>query len=136
VLGEKMTVSLIGDWMGSSYSTLGRRIDLHLFLDHDGHFERATYLEPSGESRDAGRWEIDTQSRVLTLIADKPDQWNRTKTAWKILSITDYEDSNLVLALREVILATPNLPIVLTRVHCNERAYGTNWLERQTNQST
>lgn len=131
-----MSTSLVGDWMGSSYSTLGRRIDLRLFLDYDGHFERTSYLEPSHESSDFGRWEFDNNAQVLRLIADKPDRWNRTETDWRVFSITDYEDCNMILVLREVILATPNLPIVLTRVHFNERAYGTNWQERLSTRST
>lgn len=48
-----------------------------------------------------------------------------------MLSVATCEETNVLLVLREVILASRNLPIVLSRVHCNGRAYGTDWQRRQ-----
>src|SRR5438067_6773615 len=44
----------IGDWMGSHYDVGGRRYDYHLFLNHDGRYERTLRKEPDYERRDTG----------------------------------------------------------------------------------
>jgi hypothetical protein len=46
---------------------------------------------------------------------------------WAVLSVTGCEASNVLLVLREAILASRNLPILFYRVHCNDRDYGTGW---------
>jgi hypothetical protein len=68
---------VVGDWMGSLYTTGGRRWGLFLFLDHDGRYERTVCVEPDYEKRDAGRWEYDESERVLRLISDTPDEADR-----------------------------------------------------------
>jgi len=45
------------------------------------------------------------------------------------------EDSNVLLVLREAILASRNLPILFYRVHCNGRGYGTGWEQRLAEQN-
>jgi hypothetical protein len=45
---------------------------------------------------------------------------------WSILSVADCEESNVLLVLREIVLGSRNLPIVLSRVHCNGRGYGSS----------
>ena len=124
---------VIGDWMGSMYTVAGKRCDLFLFLDHTGRYERTARLEPDYERRDAGRWEYDATNRALSLIPDTPtesrlwpDEWGR----WSVLTVSGCEDSNVLLVLRPIALAARNLPVVLYRVHCNGRGYGTNWEQR------
>ena len=125
---------MIGDWMGSLYSIGGRRWDLFLFLDHDGRYERVVRLEPDFERRDAGRWEYNEVERVLRLASDTPDEADRGSGGWAVLSVSGCEESNVLLVLREIVLAGRNLPVVLSRVHCNGRGYGTGWEERHAEQ--
>ena len=126
---------MIGDWMGSLYTIGGRRWDLFLFLDHDGRYERTTRLEPDFERRDAGRWEYDDTQRVLRLMSDTPDEADRMSGGWAVLSVSGCEQSNVLLVLRKVVLAGRNLPVVLLRVHCNGRGYGTGWEQRYAEQT-
>jgi hypothetical protein len=121
---------VVGVWMGSLYSAAGRRWDLVLFLDHDGRYERTIRMEPDYERRDAGRWEYAEADRVLRLVSDTPDDSDRSSGGWQVLSVATCEESNVLLVLREVVLASRNLPVVLSRVHCNGRGYGTGWQQR------
>jgi hypothetical protein len=123
-------LAVVGDWMGSLYTVSGRRWDMFLFFDHDGRYERTVRMEPDHERRDAGRWEYDEAERVLRLMSDTPDDSDRMSGGWRVLSVATCEESNVLLVLREVVLASRNLPIVLSRVHCNGRAYGTGWQQR------
>ncbi len=118
---------MIGDWMGSLYTVAGRRWDLFLFLDHDRRYERTVLMEPDFERRDVGNWNYNESVRILQLVSDTPDDSDRISGGWRVLSVATCEDSNVLLVLREIILASRNLPIVLTRVHCNGRGYGSNW---------
>lgn len=120
---------MIGDWMGSIYDVGGRRWDFHLFLDHDGRFERSVRREPDYERRDAGNWAYEATENLLRLEAAGNEE-DQEFYRWRVLSVTTCEDSNVLLVLREAILASRNLPIVFYRVHCNRRGYGTGWEER------
>ena len=84
-------------------------------------------MEPDHERRDAGRWEYDEANRVLRLVSDTPDESDRMSGGWSVHSESGCEDSNVLLVLRKIVLAGRNLPIALSRVHCNGRAYDTNW---------
>ena len=121
---------MVGDWMGSLYGVGGRRWDLFLFLDHDGRYERTERVEADTEQRDAGRWEYDEEHRLLRLTPDTPDESGRQTVDWWVLSVTTCEESNVLLVLRRAVLASRNLPVVLSRVHCNGRGYGTDWERR------
>jgi hypothetical protein len=121
---------MVGDWMASMYDACGRRWDYHLFLDNDGRFERSVRRESEYEQRDTGRWEYDEGERVLRLASDMPDDSDRMSSSWRVLSVATCEDSNTLLVLREIILASRNLPLLFYRVHSGGRAYGT---ERQRN---
>lgn len=118
---------VVGDWMGSMYTINGSRWDLFLFLDHDGRYQRTVRMEPDYERRDAGRWEFDEATRTLRLSSDTPDAADRKSAGWAVLSVNGCENSNVLLVLREIGLASRNLPVVLSRVHCNGRGYGTGW---------
>jgi hypothetical protein len=121
---------VVGDWMGSIYGVGGRRCDWHLFLDHDGRYERTIRREPDYERRDTGRWEYDEAEKALRLRSDSPDEDDRMSGAWWVLSVATCEDSNVLLVLRAAILASRNLPILLYRVHCDGRGDGTEWEKR------
>ena len=126
--GRLMNHFVIGDWMGSLYTAVGKRCDLFLFLDRDGRYERTARMEPDHDVRDAGRWEYDPASRALQLIPDTPDaavRWSSDSGRWTVLTVSGCEDSNALLVLRPVAPAARNLPVVLYRVHCNGRGYGT-----------
>ena len=69
--------SLIGDWMGSQYDVGGRRWDSHLFLDHDGRYDRVIRREPDYERRDTGRWSYNEAENLLLLEYDSPDEFER-----------------------------------------------------------
>lgn len=123
---------MIDDWMGSQYDVGGRRWDYHLFLDHDGRYERTVRREPEYERRDAGRWEYQEADKVLRLEPDSPDESDWMSGGWWVLSVSTCEDSNVLLVLRAALLASRNLPILFYRVHGNGRGYGTGWEERLT----
>jgi hypothetical protein len=44
--------------MGSEYAVSGQRCDYHLFLDHDGRYERSERSEPDYDERQRGHWII------------------------------------------------------------------------------
>ena len=117
----------VGDWMGSLYDTGGRRWDYHLFLDHDGHYERTVRRDPEFERIDHGQWTFQEGDRTLRLEPDAPQFGARLTGNWWVLSVHTCEDSNVLLVLREAILASRNLPILFYRVHSGGRAYGTGW---------
>ena len=127
---------VVGDWMGSQYDVGGRRYDFRLFLDHDGHYERTVRREPDYERRDSGRWFHDEVEGVLRLESDTPDDNDRGSSRWWVLSVRTCEDSNCILVLRWVALASRNLPVLFYRVHCAERGYGTNWKQGLAEQNT
>lgn len=128
----KEVTTVIGDWMGSQYDAGGRRIDYRLFLDHDGRYERMVRREPDYERRDAGHWFYDEAEGVLRLESDTPDDTD--ESSWWVLSVRTCEDSNCILVLRWVALASRNLPVLLYRVHCDGRGYGTGWEQRLADQ--
>jgi hypothetical protein len=113
--------------MGSTYDVGGRRWDFHLFLDLEGRYERTVRRDPGFEIRDTGKWEYQEAEKLLQLEPDAPGDSNKEFRCWWVLSVNGCEDSNVLLVLREAILASRNLPILFYRVHCNDRAYGTGW---------
>ena len=116
--------------MGSQYDVGGRRWDYRLFMDHDGRYERVIRRDPDCEHRDTGRWSYAEADNLLLLEYDSPDEFGKTSDGWRVLAVKGCEDSNVLLVLREAILGSRILPIVFYRVHCNERAYGTDWQRR------
>lgn len=129
-----MDQSCVGDWMGSAYDFKGRRVDYHLFLDDDLSFERVVRWEPDGESRDAGTWEYDAEDRLLALHSRTPSADSSRYDEWWVLSVNTCEASNVLLVLREAILASRNLPILFYRVHGDGRGYGTATQKRLAKQ--
>ena len=111
--------------MGSLYSISGSRWDFFLFLDHNGRYERTVRMDPDFERQDTGHWHYDDAQRVLRLTSNSPDASDRSSGGWRVLTVNTCEDSNVLLVLREIVLASRNLPILLSRVHANGRAYGT-----------
>ena len=118
---------MVGDWMGSTYDLSGQRWDFHFFLDHDGRYERTVCREPDFDLRDNGKWEYQKAENLLQFEPQSRDESNRDFRAWRVLSVNGCEDSNVLLVVREAILASRNLPIVFYRVHCNDCGYGTGW---------
>lgn len=114
---------MIGDWMASIYDATGHRWDHHLFLDHDGRYEGSVRSEQGYERRDTGRWQYDEEARVLSLVSDSEGM----SGGWRVLSVTTCEDSNVLLVLRQIVLASRNLPLLFYRIHSGGRAYGTDW---------
>jgi hypothetical protein len=111
------------------YGLDGRRCDFHLFLDHDGRYERTMRREPDFELRDKGKWEYCEAENLLELKPEPPADPNQAFQGWRVLSVKGCEDSNVLLVLRQAILASRNLPILFYRVHCNDRGYGTGWMK-------
>ena len=121
---------MVGDWMASAYDIGSRRHDYRLFLDHDGRYERTVRRESDSERRDTGRWFHDEADGVLRLESDTPADADR----WWVLSVDTCEDSNCILVLRWVGMASRNLPVLFYRVHCDGRGYGTGWEQRLAEQ--
>ncbi len=118
---------MVGGWMGSTYDVGGRRWDFRLFLDHDGRYERTVRRDSDFELRDNGMWQYHETDNLLQLEPDAPDESNRDFRGWRVLSVNGCEESNVLLVLREAILASRNLPILFYRVHRDDRGYGTGW---------
>src|SRR5262245_43379301 len=117
--------------MGAIYAVGGQRFEWRLFLDHNGRYERTIRQEPAFQCSDMGRWEYDETENLLQLLPDNLDEKDhRMGRRWRILSVNSCEDSNVMLVLREAILGSRNLPILLYRVHNNGRGYGTDWERR------
>src|SRR5438552_521987 len=72
----------VGDWMGSTYTSRGQRIDYHLFLSPDGTFERITRKEPGRERVDRGRWHHKEGDEVMRLEPESPDEVDRISSDW------------------------------------------------------
>ncbi|MBX7104591.1 MAG: hypothetical protein K1X57_10955 [Gemmataceae bacterium] len=125
---------MVGDWMGSQYDVGGRRYDYRLFLDHDGRYEWTVRREPGYEEKVTGRWFHEEAEGVLRLESDTPDDTGRMLSSWWVLSVRTCEDSNCILVLRRVALASRNLPVLFYRVHCDGRGYGTGWEQRRAEQ--
>ena len=111
----------VGDWMGSAYTAGGRRIDYRLFLEPNGTFERSTCQEPDAERVDRGRWDHKEGEEVMRLESELPDEFDRISSDYWVLSVTTCEDSNCLMVLRWVALASRNLPILFYRVHLENR---------------
>jgi hypothetical protein len=126
---------MIGDWMGSRFDHAGRRYDYRLFLNYDGHYERTVRCDPDYERRDSGRWFHDEREGVLRLESESPSEEDRISSSWRVLSIRMCENSNCILVLRWIALASRNLPVLFYRVHCDGRAYGTGREQRLAEQN-
>lgn len=120
----------VGDWMGSQYDVGGRRYDYHLFLNNDGRYEQTVRNEPDYERRDTGRWSHDEVEGVQRFEFDTPDDDSQMSQSWWVLAVKTCEDSNCLMVLRRIALASRNLPVLFYRVHCNDRGYGEGWLNR------
>src|SRR5688572_13370590 len=125
--------SCIGDWMGSIYDIGGRRWDHHLFIDHDGRYERTVRGVTDFERKECGCWQYDLKEKMLRLESGSPEESNPSLDSWAVLSVESCEDSNVILVLREIVLASRNVPILFYRVHANGKGYGTGWEEHLPN---
>jgi hypothetical protein len=120
--------------MGSQYDAGGRRWDIHLFLDHDGRYERVIRRAPDYERRDTGQWSHNEAENLLLLEYDAPDEFGKTSDGWWLLAVKGCEDSNVLMVLRAAILASRNLPIVFYRVNCNDLGCGSDWQQKLAEQ--
>ena len=107
----------IGDWMASSYTISGKRYDFHLFLNPDGTYERVVRCQPEYERVDRGRWHHKESHETLRLESDSPNEDDHISSQWWVLSVKTCEDSNCLMVLRWLALASRNLPILFYRVH-------------------
>jgi hypothetical protein len=124
---------MVGDWMGSIYDVGGRRHDVRMFLDRDGRYEWTECSEPDQQLSQVGHWTLHENETVIELRRDDAGSAPVRTRRWAVLSVTSCEESNVLLVLREVILASRNLPILFYRVHCDGRGYGTDWQSRLGN---
>ncbi len=104
-----------GDWVGSIFDAGGRRFDWVLSLSDEGSYRRqvTTSMELKSEN---GKWLFDETTEILSL---SPEEGAGTKSEWWVLDVTKCERANTMLVLRECILGSRNLPILLYRVHNN-----------------
>lgn len=108
---------LIGDWMASVYGPAGTRSGYLLSLKPGGSYERVVRREPDHERIDRGRWHHDEGNETLLLEFESPNELDQTSEAWRVLTVKTCEDSNCLMVLRRVALASRNLPILFYRVH-------------------
>jgi len=93
----------------------------------DGRYKRSVRRNPDYVLLDSGRWEFQEADTVLELT---PDDSGREPSRWSVLSVATCETSNVLLVLRQAIVASRNLPVLFYRVHGNGRGYGTDWEKR------
>src|SRR5262245_46342875 len=90
----------VGDWMASTYTSRGRRIDYHRFLSPDGSFERITREEPANEHVDRGRWHHKEGDEIMGFVSEAPNEIDRITSNWCVLSVKTCEESNCLMVLR------------------------------------
>lgn len=112
---------MVGHWMGSIYGISGRRSDIRLSLGPDFRYEWMERFHNGQGQAEVGRWTTVEGETVLSL---QPDLTTDRPRRWWVLAVTTCEDANTLLVLRQVILASRNLPILFYRVHCDGRGYG------------
>jgi len=100
------------------YRSAARRIS-------DGHYERIVRREPDYDRRDIGRWFHDESQEVLRMESETLDDNVGMYSSWCVLSVRTCEDSNCILVLRWLALASRNLPVLFYRVHCVTERAGT-----------
>jgi hypothetical protein len=125
----------VGDWMASAYTVSGKRYDFRLFLNPDGTYERLVRSGPDHERLDRGRWHHQEGDETLRLESESPDEEDRISNQWWVLSVKTCEDSNCLMVLRWMALASRNLPILFYRVHlpgrCSSEQLGIGVLEKE-----
>ena len=104
-----------GYWAASSYSITAIRTDHVLFLSPDGAFQWVREADGRRSLR-LGTWLHDTEQDVLTLTSTDGTV-QPTMESWSIHYVSGSEASNMILVLRWVALASPNLPILFQRIH-------------------
>ena len=114
----------VGDWVASTYDSHGRRSDVRLFLNPDGTYQQTTGRQEGHVREDHGRWHHDDGESALRLApaTTRPDELVGA-TNWEILSVTTCGDSNCLMVLRRIALASRNLPVVYYRIHLPGRWY-------------
>jgi hypothetical protein len=105
---------LRGYWAASAYSTGGVRYDYVLSLQDNGEFSESITSERSPPSLITGSWRHEPGDVLSFSFQQDGDQ--KTKR-WSILYVTGCETSNCILVLRELILASRNLPLMFARIH-------------------
>ena len=105
---------IIGDWMGSLYTAGGDRREWVLSLSRDGSYRRSTAKSPNGPTLESGTFTYNEESETIDLVPTaEPDK----RTTWWVLDVTKCEWANTLLVLRECVLGSRILPILLYRVH-------------------
>ena len=101
-----------GHWSASSYDHHGNRTDHQLQLSLDGTFRWLQRSDHAGEQCDNGAW-MHQEDDTITLSDDLFEQ----TSSWTVHYVTDLEDTNCLLVLRWLALASRNLPIMFYRIH-------------------
>lgn len=96
-----------GYWRGSTYGISGKRWDYQVDFKHDHSYTRMIRSENEAWKSETGHWSYDD---VIHLA---PNGDPIAPTSYSLILIPHFEESGLMLAIRPVILATPNLPMIL-----------------------
>lgn len=103
-----------GHWMGSIFSTRGKRWDWDLVLELDGAYVRRETDSTGADQTEKGKWTYEPEHKRISFA---PDGADCKASFWSVLDVTTCEDANTLLVLRARIFASRNLPILLYRVH-------------------
>jgi hypothetical protein len=104
-----------GHWAASSYDSKGGRSDHLLSLSLGGTFEWNTSRHDGTKRSSSGTWSHGPDEDVLIFRPTGGD--DREVVLYKISYVSGCEDSNVILVLRWLALASRNLPILFTRIH-------------------
>jgi hypothetical protein len=105
-------MSPTGLWAASTHHR-GRRTDHQLALNPDGSFHWTRTSVDRDPLHAQGSWRHDLAQDLLIFEPRGPH--GRPSECWRIHAVTEYEDSNLILVLSWLAIATPNLPILFAR---------------------
>ena len=111
-----MTTDVEGDWVASTYSTKGQRTDHALVLSGNGSFSWSRTSPGGSDHRIAGTWEYNPAEELINLQHMDADG-QPAVSLWAIQHVSGFEESNAILVLRWLAIATLNLPILFTRIH-------------------
>jgi hypothetical protein len=108
-----VTSDIAGQWAASVYGLRGTRRDVRLSLNRDGSYRRVC-RSGHDEVEERGRWHLREEDTILR-FEPEPGGAQEQATDWAVLSVTTCEDSNLLLVLRRVAIASTNLPVLYYR---------------------
>ena len=113
---RRVDCDFIGEWRATQFTFSGKRLDHEPGLSRLGNYRwltRFSELQPTSHSG------VFRQDRIQDRLVFEPTETS-TPRLWKIHRLPGFDDANTIMILREVALASRNLPAFLSRVHAGQ----------------